>query len=712
MKNIDNKNFLLSQKNDIIDRYVYMTTSDLSGKIIDISTAYLNFTGYKREDIIGHNHSIFRNHDLDKSTIKHLWQTLHKDDTWEGEFKNNKITGEEYWVKSVIEPLYDANNIKIGYIAVKEDITSKKRLEELSIKDPLTLLSNRRHFDTFFKRELNRSNWKKEHFALLLLSVDYYEDYKDTHGRILADKAILQISDALKASLENKTYEIFKVTELEFAIILINCKDTYIETLSNKLLNSVESLKITNEKSKVSDFFTLSIGAVNIHTHDKNLYCNDVYNLADLNLTKAKENGRNCVVLDIHDDEITNLKNIDLVTKLPNRNTLVHDINLLDEEAMLIILHIRQVNLLKNLYGYDFTIGMISNKAQQLQNTIRDDEVTLYSLNIKEFAILVPNSLLFEKYLLLLQHSILMDNTYHISTLNEDISADFTAGVAYGITNLFNHADLVLQEAILSKIKYKVYKKNQSSLQLEEETLKRLMIYKHALNEGNITPYFQPIVDAKTTEVVKYEALARIETDDGEVISPYYFLDSSKEDKSFEYFTRQMMQKVFNIFANNDIQISMNLTYENIMSASMIDYIKNRLEKYGGNGITFEILESEDIADYELLQEFIVMVKSYGCQVAIDDFGSGYSNFAHILQLKIDYIKIDGSIIQKLPYDENIKHMLQGMLSYAKSENIKTIAEFVSSKELNEIVNELGIDYIQGYYYGEPKTPQEYGLSS
>lgn len=377
---------------------------------------------------------------------------------------------------------------------------------------------------------------------------------------------------------------------------------------------------------------------------------------------------------------------------------------------MLIILHIRQVNMLKNLYGFDFTVSMISNKAQQLQHTIRDEEVSLYSLNLKEFAILIPNPLLFEKYLLLLQHSILMDSTYHIKTLNEDISADFTAGIAYGVGNLFNHADLVLQEAILCKIKYKIYKNNQSSMQLEEETLKRLMIYKSALNEGNISPYFQPIVNSKTGEVLKYEALARIETDDGEVISPYYFLDSAKEDKSFEYFSRQMMQKVFNIFSKNSIDISINLTYENIISESMVDYIKNRLEKYGGKGITFEILESEDIEDYQLLEKFITMIKSYGCQVSIDDFGSGYSNFAHILQLKVDYIKIDGSIIQKLTYDENIQHMLQGMLTYAKSANIKTIAEFVSSKELNSIVQELGIDYIQGYYYGEPKPPQEYGL--
>jgi EAL domain-containing protein (putative c-di-GMP-specific phosphodiesterase class I) len=287
---------------------------------------------------------------------------------------------------------------------------------------------------------------------------------------------------------------------------------------------------------------------------------------------------------------------------------------------------------------------------------------------------------------------------------------DFTAGIAYGVQNIFNHADVVLQEAIVSKVNFKVYTNNQSAKQLQEDCLSRLKVYKNALHRGTIIPYFQPIVDAKNGTVVKYEALARLETEKGEIISPYYFLDSAKEDKTFEYFTRQIMQKVFHVFSQNSIPISMNLTYENINSESMVEYIKNRLEKYGGEGITFEILESEDILDYSKIASFIIMVKQYGCKISIDDFGSGYSNFTNILKLNIDYIKLDGSLIEKLNTDINIQHMIKGLILYAKNTNIKTIAEFVSSKELADTVRELGIDYLQGYYYGEPKPPEHYGL--
>jgi EAL domain-containing protein (putative c-di-GMP-specific phosphodiesterase class I) len=171
-----------------------------------------------------------------------------------------------------------------------------------------------------------------------------------------------------------------------------------------------------------------------------------------------------------------------------------------------------------------------------------------------------------------------------------------------------------------------------------------------------------------------------------------------------------MIQKVFNVYAKKKTDISINITYENISSDSMRDYIKNRLEKYGGDGITFEIVESEEIKDYELIENFILMLKEYNCKISIDDFGSGYSNFTNIIKLNIDYIKLDGSLIEKINIDKNVEHMIIALLSFAKNANIKTIAEHISTPELDDKVRELGIDYIQGYLYGEPKSPEHYDI--
>lgn len=417
--------------------------------------------------------------------------------------------------------------------------------------------------------------------------------------------------------------------------------------------------------------------------------------------------------------ECKNLENIDFEIKkiekiatLSGREVLVEDIELLEDEAMLIVFQLNQTDAIKQLYGAQILREVIVDKANKLESIISDSSVSLYNISFQKFAILVRDKKLFDKYFSILKFSIFnnIDNfTYSCKTYGE-IFSDFTVGVSYGGDHLYHTANIAIQEAILSKSCYKVYDKNQQGVDLKKTILDKFRVYKTALHEGYIVPYFQPIVSAHSEEVIKYEALARLVLPDGKVISPIDFLNTAIEDKTFEYFTRQMMQKVFIVYGNNNCEISINLTYENIKSESMLGYIKNRLDKYGGERITFEIVETEEIENYKIVEDFITMVKKYGCKISIDDFGSGYSNLTNLFKLDIDFIKIDGTITTRLMDDGKAKIMIRGLVGFAKSINVKTIAEFVSSKELFECVSKLGVDYIQGYYHGEPKSAEDYGL--
>ncbi|WP_415396613.1 EAL domain-containing protein [Sulfurimonas sp. CS5] len=709
---LQEKDFLLKQKNRIIDENVFMTVSDLNGKIVEISQAYLNFTGYKREEIIGSNHSVFRNESANLKIIKNLWTTILADKEWTGKLKNNKYSGEEYWISSTISPLYDINHKKIGYTAIVEDITNTKRLESLSITDSLTEIHNRRYFDYSLKKDFKSATWRREKFGLLIIDVDYFKDYNDCYGHVKGDKALKIVATEIKKYVNNSVEDVFRIGGEEFATLISNATDEEVKTIAQDIVTNVELLEIEHEKSKISKFLTISIGAINIDGSKDCMSNEDLFNLADNNLYKAKNGGRNRVVFNENTDSIEKLKNLDIITKLPNRQALIQELSMMQDESMLVLLHINQINSIKDLYGLEKVGDLVSQKAKQLSQIIIDDNVTLYCLNMQEFAILITKERLFDKYLALLKYSILTnsdENIYHPDDNNYLIS-DFTAGVSYGIVNIFNQADLVLQEAIMAKKNLIIYKNNQTTLELQKATLNRLMVYKKALHSGNIIPYFQPIIDVKDNSILKYEALARLLTDTDEIVTPYYFLDSAKQDNTFEFFTKQMIQKVFNVYAKKKTDISINITYENISSDSMRDYIKNRLEKYGGDGITFEIVESEEIKDYELIENFILMLKEYNCKISIDDFGSGYSNFTNIIKLNIDYIKLDGSLIEKINIDKNVEHMIIALLSFAKNANIKTIAEHISTPELDDKVRELGIDYIQGYLYGEPKSPEHYDI--
>ncbi len=400
-----------------------------------------------------------------------------------------------------------------------------------------------------------------------------------------------------------------------------------------------------------------------------------------------------------------------MVTKLPNRSALIDQLMLLQNEAMLAIIHVNQIKAIKELYGMEMTQNILQEKTQELQSIIQDKDVTLYNLNLQEYALLVSDQKLFNKYFELIKYYLLSNDKINAAIDSDSsIITSYTVGIAYGIQNIFHEADIALQDALLSNSKLVVYDKNDPTILKQQTRIDQLKTYKKALLEDKIIPYFQPIVDVHEKTIHKFEALARIEDENGDIITPYFFLDSAKQDKTYEYFSRQLVQKVFQIYAKNDVDISLNVTYQNLLSDTMLAYIENRLQKYGGERITFEIVETEEIKDYKKVEGFILMVKKYNAKVSIDDFGSGYSNFTNIIKLNIDYIKLDGTLIEDLLHDKNVENMVKAIISFAKEANIKVIAEFVSSKAIDEKVKALGVDYVQGYLYGEPKPPKEYGL--
>jgi len=119
--------------------------------------------------------------------------------------------------------------------------------------------------------------------------------------------------------------------------------------------------------------------------------------------------------------------------------------------------------------------------------------------------------------------------------------------------------------------------------------------------------------------------------------------------------------------------------------------------------VVFELLESENIELYPEAEAFVEEMKELGCQIAIDDFGTGYSNFSYLVNLKVDYIKIDGSLIKNIHTDKNTQIVVETIISFAKKLGVKTVSEFVSNDVIFETVEKLGVDIVQGYYIDEPK---------
>ncbi len=161
--------------------------------------------------------------------------------------------------------------------------------------------------------------------------------------------------------------------------------------------------------------------------------------------------------------------------------------------------------------------------------------------------------------------------------------------------------------------------------------------------------------------------------------------------------------KAFKKAKESSSSITVNLSIQDIVNKDIVKMIVDELQKNSiANLITFEILESESITDYEKVISFISIVKKLGCKIAIDDFGSGYSNFSYLLRLKPDYIKIDGSLVKNIHTDENAYLITKTINDFAHSLGMKTIAEFVHCEEVFNLLKEIDVDEYQGFYFYEP----------
>jgi diguanylate cyclase (GGDEF)-like protein/PAS domain S-box-containing protein len=227
---------------------------------------------------------------------------------------------------------------------------------------------------------------------------------------------------------------------------------------------------------------------------------------------------------------------------------------------------------------------------------------------------------------------------------------------------------------------------------------------KKAINEDRITVFFQPIVDTKTKEVIKYESLVRMISVDNEIISPYMFLDKAKKSNQYNKITQIVIRKSIEAMSKHGIRCSINITIDDIQNDETKDFIYDTLDEFERcEDITFELVESEGIENFDEVNEFIKTIKSYGCTLAIDDFGTGYSNFEYLLKLNADNIKIDGSLIKEIDVNQDHYDIVKTIVSFAKTKDLKVVAEFVSSESVHQKILELDIDFSQGYLFSEPR---------
>ena len=238
-----------------------------------------------------------------------------------------------------------------------------------------------------------------------------------------------------------------------------------------------------------------------------------------------------------------------------------------------------------------------------------------------------------------------------------------------------------------------------------EENLKKIQLIKKAITDYKIINYYQGIVNNKTKKIEKYESLVRIIDENGKILFPYFFLEPAKKSNYYHHITKMVLNNSFETLNKIKEDISINLSVLDIEIEEIRNKIYKLLEihKNDTHRIVFELLEDENITDFEIIKNFISKIKKYNVKIAIDDFGSGYSNYIRLLDFAPDILKIDGSLIKNIEHDEFSQSIVKSIVTFAKEQNLQTIAEFVENENIANIITDLGVDYSQGYYYSKPK---------
>ncbi|MCR8679109.1 MULTISPECIES: sensor domain-containing phosphodiesterase [Campylobacter] len=407
---------------------------------------------------------------------------------------------------------------------------------------------------------------------------------------------------------------------------------------------------------------------------------------------------------------------IDNLTRLKNLSAL-NDAIKNNQDGVLIYMMITDFANLRFFYRSDF-IDMIfiaiANSIKLAISTYKIDAIA-YRMQLDEFCIWYKGDNIKKDIKYILEYfkskniTIQTDGGFEILP-NISITMGISSNSDKPNLTRLTQGILAAQEAKEKELSFSFYNHDniiEKSYQ-KNATITRLIQY--ALNENRVIVECQGIFDIRNSKptISSYEILIRILDQQNQIHYPNEFLSVAKLTSLYLALTKQVINRAFELLERfgDKKRFSINLSSVDMLNEPVKNLFLQKLSLcQNPQNLTIEILESEGVDDYNAINPFIQEIKNYGCKLSLDDFGSGYSNYYRMLELNIDYIKIDGSIISKLPFDKNAKSVVTTIVEFAKRQGYETVAEFVSTPQILDIIKEVGIDYAQGYLLARPVLP-------
>jgi EAL domain-containing protein (putative c-di-GMP-specific phosphodiesterase class I) len=396
----------------------------------------------------------------------------------------------------------------------------------------------------------------------------------------------------------------------------------------------------------------------------------------------------------------------DFATKRPSLKRFIKDNETYRFDKVCLVIvekgHIAQTHFGQEMYG-KLIAKNIGKFEHYISLSFPEAFLPIYIYDENSFLIAGAKDIDPTRFLCVMQELFIKYGTVNVLSLSYTCIHRFIAVKEQIPGNLLEELKFVESRNAETPDRFIVYETEPDHADNVSDAFKKTKLITDAIENDGIIPYFQPIYDNQTGRIEKFEALVRIRDGDGRIYFPGQFLESAKEYRLYLQLSEIMIGKVFDLFENRSETVSINLSAYDINSSHIRNMIYARLDKIKiADHFIFEVLESEEFRDFEVLTHFIERVRRYGVKIAIDDFGAGFSNLLEIAKISPNFIKIDGQIVREVVESEIHRKIMDAILHLAKSFGIELIAEYIENAALQAYAKDKGVRYSQGYFFSPP----------
>ena len=653
---------------------VSIIVAGLDGCIQYVNPMFEKITGYTRAEALGKNPRMFASGEKSAAEYRVLWDTLLSGKTWSGEFHNRRKDGTLFWEHATISPVLDEQGVQIHYLAIKEDITERKRAEaELRIAA------------TAF--EAQEGMFIGDASGVILRVNQAFT----TITGYSAGEAIGQTPGLLSSGRHDADFY-----NVMWAAIRAN------GTWQGEIWNRRKNGEVFPE--------WLTITAVK---DDQDKVTNYVSTLTDITRRKAAE------------DKIKHLAFYDPLTSLPNRRLLVDRLTQAiavstrsGHEGALLLLDMDNFKALNDTYGHKRGDLLLQQVGERLVACIRDGD-TVARLGGDEFVVMIEDlskrpheaasqaEAIGEKILYALNLPFdLVGNEYHITP---------SIGVTLFADNL-NTADELMKRADLAMYQAKAAGRNTLRFfdpDMQASVNARVALERDlrcGLQQKQFLLFYQPQVD-QHGRLTGVEALVRWHHPQLGMVSPAHFIPLAEEAGlilPLGYWVLQtacLQLKAWAAQAHTaHLTMSVNVSALQFHLENFVPEVLALMDETGvpPSRLKLELTESLLVKDVEGIIAKMLELKAHGVSFSLDDFGTGYSSLSYLKRLPLDQLKIDQSFLHEALTNTNDASIVRAIVALGKSLGMTVIAEGVETQAQRDFLVGEGCYHFQGYFFGRP----------